>query len=252
MLPNFFTWMAGTLFVIVLVGFAPTLYLRAHFGSPELPAYLYAHGTALTTWFALLFVQALLIGRRRRTLHQRVGWVGAAAAVAVVATSAYADFYFVERAAAQMSAAAPQLSPGAVAARVSAAVLGFAGQILVFAALVALAILLRKQSPSHKRLMLIASIGIVGAAAGRWGYVLVAVGIAPALAFPLAGIVGTLVLPFVLLGAVALYDKRSLGRVLPLTWWSCGVAALLPLVFRQLGTTELAGAWMSRVIDGGG
>jgi hypothetical protein len=129
------------------------------------------------------------------------------------------------------------------------AVFGFAAQISVFAVLVTLAILLRKHSLTHKRLMLIASIGIVGAAAGRWGYVLVAIGVAPAMAFPIAGFVGTVVVPWLLLAAVVVHDKRTLGRVLPVTWWCCGISALLPLVARQLGTAELAIAWTSRMVD---
>ncbi len=249
---SFFTWMGGVLLVIVLVGFAPTLYFRSYFHPPEVPAYLYAHGGVLTTWFVLLLLQPLLIASGQRTWHRRVGWLGALVAAAVVGVSGFTDFHFVNRLGAQIGTAAPQLSHHDTAAQVSTAVLGFAGQILVFAALVTLAVLLRNSSASHKRLMLTASIGIVGAAAARWGYVLVAIGVAPQMAFPIAGIVGTLGVPWALLAAIVVHDKRTLGRVLPITWWTTGIAALLPLLVRQLGTAEIAIAWTSRMIYGAG
>jgi hypothetical protein len=68
--------MAALLLATVLVGFAPSFFLRAYFGTPPLPMYLQLHGVVLTAWFLLFFVQTSLIashkpsspiGHRRRS-----------------------------------------------------------------------------------------------------------------------------------------------------------------------------------------
>lgn len=65
--------MTGLMRVIVLVGFAHTLYLRVLFGLPDIPAQLYVHGTVLTIWFTLAFVQTGLIATDRTAIHRRLG-----------------------------------------------------------------------------------------------------------------------------------------------------------------------------------
>src|SRR6185436_12010738 len=58
---GFFVCMAALLLATVLVGFAPSFYLRAYFGAPPLPTYLQLHGVVLTAWFLLFFVQTSLV-----------------------------------------------------------------------------------------------------------------------------------------------------------------------------------------------
>ena len=191
---SFFTWMGGVLLVIVLVGFAPTLYFRS----------------------SSIHQKCRRISTRRRRLDDVVRSLALTTAADRQRSTNMAptrglawSFGRCSSRRSQRIHRFPLREPTGgtdryrssatfhhdTAAQVSTAVLGFAGQILVFAALVTLAVLLRNSSASHKRLMLTASIGIVGAAAARWGYVLVAIGVAPQMAFPIAGIVGTLGVP---------------------------------------------------------
>ena len=81
---RFFIVMTGLMLVIVLVGFAHTLYLRVLFDLPEIPAQLYVHGTVLTIWFSLAFVQTWLIATDRTAIHRRLGVAGMIVAVGVV------------------------------------------------------------------------------------------------------------------------------------------------------------------------
>jgi len=53
----FFPIVSAGLLAALLVGFAPTLFLRSLFDVPPIPAYLYVHGIVLTTWFVLVFAQ---------------------------------------------------------------------------------------------------------------------------------------------------------------------------------------------------
>ena len=80
----FFFGMSIVLLLTVLIGFAPTLYLRAFRDSPPLPGHLYVHGAILTGWFAWLVLQASLIKANRVAQHRRLGAVGAILCLAVV------------------------------------------------------------------------------------------------------------------------------------------------------------------------
>jgi hypothetical protein len=247
---RFFVWMSGILLATVLIGFSPTFYLRSYFESPELPAHLYVHGTVLTMWFALLFVQTSMVVADRVAWHRRLGWIGAAVAAAVVGTGALTNFRSIERAAEQLSSSLPQLTQSEQVARFAAGFYGFAAQLVVFTVLVVVAVLMRYGPIVHKRLMLVASINIVGAAAFRWSFALASVGVPPAIAFPVGALVGV-VGPWLLLVAVIVYDRRTLRRVQPVTLWSTLGAALLPLLARQLGTIDIAVGWIDRLMYGG-
>ena len=132
---KFFVWMSGILLATVLVGFSPTFYLRSYFESPNLPVHLYVHGTVLTVWFALLFVQTSLVASDRVVWHRRLGRIGAAVAAAVMGTGALTNFRSIQRAAEQLSSSLPQLTQSEQVARFAAGFYGFAAQLVVFTVL---------------------------------------------------------------------------------------------------------------------
>jgi hypothetical protein len=71
---RFFLSMSAVMLCIVLVGFAPTFYLRAFFDVRPIPIYLYVHGAVLTGWFIWLLVQTSLVSARRVDLHRRLAF----------------------------------------------------------------------------------------------------------------------------------------------------------------------------------
>src|SRR5215467_10641178 len=71
---RFYLGMSSALLLIVLAGFAPTLYLRAFFAVPVIPASVWVHGLVLTAWFVAFFLQTALVAVRRTDLHRRLGW----------------------------------------------------------------------------------------------------------------------------------------------------------------------------------
>jgi hypothetical protein len=81
---RFYTGMAA---IAVLVGFAPTYYLRPRFVSTPLPFYLHAHGIVFSAWIAFFIAQAMLVAVRRTDVHRKLGWAGASLA-ALMVTSA--------------------------------------------------------------------------------------------------------------------------------------------------------------------
>ncbi len=151
---RFYTWTAIALLAIVFAGFARTFYLKAVFGTPALPVLLHAHGFVMTLWFALFFTQARLIAAHRVDLHRRLGVFGAVLAVMVAMV---ATMVIVEAQRRDFRLGHPKL--GGMAFQLSI--------VVVFAVLVGAAILLRRRSDYHKRLMLLACFSILSPAIVR-------------------------------------------------------------------------------------
>jgi hypothetical protein len=157
---RYFLVMSALLLVVAVAGFLPSFYLRAWLWpdvfngqrhGATLPPHLYLHGIALTAWFVIAFAQASLVAARRTPVHRRLGLLGVGIAVAVVITSlvttAARD---VPVLADQPTRSFPQLLT-----------------VSTFALCVTAGALLRRKPGIHKRLMLIASLAVVGPSISR-------------------------------------------------------------------------------------
>jgi hypothetical protein len=153
--------MALAMLAVNLVGFGPTLYLRPFSDEPPLPAYLYAHGALGTAWFLLVVAQTLLAARRRVALHRRLGWVGAALAAAVLVMGIFTSANMVPR------NVALGLTSAADIRLFSVVTGGDLAAFVVFPTLVLLGVAYRRRADVHRRLMLLASLSIIGPAVAR-------------------------------------------------------------------------------------
>jgi len=149
-----FTWAAVAAVVVVFVGFARSYYLKGAFGAPPLSALVHAHGLVMTLWFVLVVVQARLVAVRRVDLHRRLGVAGVAVAALVLVIGVCTA----------ISAAARGVSPGPPPLVFLVVPLG---DMLIFAILAGAGLLLRRRGDFHKRLMLLASVGMLTAAFAR-------------------------------------------------------------------------------------
>ena len=171
----FFFWMSVLLLVFVIVGFTPTLFLRSISDLRSLPGHLHVHGAVLTAWFVWFVVQTSMIRTGHTAIHRRLGVFGAIIGGACVFAGPLATMGSVRnlRAAGldwgtDMSAY-PIVGIEGIPMEQFAAQLVFGNfaSIFTFAGLLLAAIILRRQSASHKRLMLLASISIIGPALAR-------------------------------------------------------------------------------------
>jgi len=156
---NFYTWVAVFTFLIIFAGFARTYYLKALFGTPALPLLLHLHGLIFTLWFALFFIQARLIARHRVDLHRRLGIFGAVLAPLAACVAIAVAFHAGRRSYLANPASLTVLSVRPLA-------LDF-GSSLTFALLVAAALYFRRRGGIHKRLMVLASCGLLLPGMGR-------------------------------------------------------------------------------------
>ncbi len=155
---RFFVAMSGTFLLLVLIGFAPTFYLRAFFDVQGIPGYLYVHGAALTAWFLGVFVQTLLIAGRNVDTHRRLGWCLVGLAVVVVAISLFTSLNTVPR----------RIAAGATLADLEPRITFIAEVIwsnllalVTFITLLTIGVLRRRDASAHRRLMLLASLTLL-------------------------------------------------------------------------------------------
>jgi hypothetical protein len=152
----FYTAMAIAAAVVVFAGFAPTYFLRASYQPAPLPTYLQVHGFLFTTWIALFITQTSLVAARRTDVHRRLGWAMAALAVVMVVVGTTAGVWSMRR----------QVDAG-FAEQAQAFLTTPLFSMAAFAGFVAAAIARRRDSQTHKRLMLLATISILDAAVAR-------------------------------------------------------------------------------------
>ncbi|HET9317556.1 MAG TPA: hypothetical protein VFQ51_18330 [Vicinamibacteria bacterium] len=209
---RFYGAMAAFVLVAVFAGFGPTYYLRPVFrpGQP-LSRILHVHGFVFSVWVALFLTQVTLVSARRVDLHRKLGLLGAAWAALMVPVGA----------AAALHVAAAATGDLAVELRRFLAVQVF--DLGVFAALVAAGIVLRRDTQSHKRLMLLAMVSLLPPAVARWPF-------PPSLP---GGIVTIFLLSYLAVLPLAWFDLRTRGSLHRATLWG-GLLILLGIPARFL------------------
>ena len=203
---RYFLGMSILLLAIVLIGFARTLFLRPLFQVPAIPWYVYVHGSVMSAWIVLFVVQTSLVAAHRTDLHRRLGVLAAVLAVSMVILAIVLTFQIPSTFSTRAAAGASFREPMQI-------MWGNVGTIILFPTLVATALWKRRRSDVHKRLMLLASMALVGPALGRiqafpslWGITAAAPVITAFFAiFPIAA---DLMLPLTLVGHDLLTTRR--------------------------------------------
>lgn len=220
---RFYLVMSLLMAAVIIGGFAKTV--PGDFApTPGLPLLLHIHGAVFTLWVFLFVAQPAFIAKGSVALHRNIGWAGAVLATAMLVMGVAATLYSVRY----------HLVPSFFPPRIFL-VMNLIG-IVVFAGLVATGIAYRKRPEWHKRLMLCATISILGPGLGR---------LLPMEAFGAAA-------PFAMFGVIALFafagpvaDLMVRRKIHPAYYW--GVAAILismaiipPVAFSPLGGAALA------------
>jgi hypothetical protein len=214
----FFSGMILLLWATVLFGFAKTYFLAGMVNAPLPNALIHVHGAAFTLWMVLLLVQELLITGKKVRWHKTLGLAGFGLALAMLVLGVLAATDSMRRGSDGHSGLGAETFYA----------IPITG-ILTFAVLVYLAYRDRFKPAAHKRLILIATIGISVAAVARWP----------------VGFIQTnppsrnlVILTYLLL--VVAYDLISLGRVLKTTIWASVFTMVLLVGAVPLGFTP---AW---------
>jgi len=221
----FYGAMAIAMAAAVFAGFAPTYYLRLFSGGPRatvsgspFTALVHAHAALFTAWVLLFIVQTALIASRRVAVHRRLGIAGAVLATAMVVVGTSQAI-----ASAAIGSGPPGIPP-----------LSFLAiplfDMALFSVFVVSALVRRQDRESHKRLMVLAYVSLLGAAMARLP------GVLPFGPFAFYG------LSFVFVLVAATYDFVSRGRVHPVYLWGGALFAVsVPVRLVVSGT----GPWLA-------
>ena len=197
---RFYVAMAAIFVLIAFGGFIPTYWAKLATGSFTGAPILHIHGTLFFAWTLLFFVQTVLIANGRRLDHRSWGMVGISLATGMgftVVLAAINSMKFAERMG--MGDAARSFSVVSLTA------------LVAFAVLFSLAIINNRRPETHKRLMILAMIPLMQAAAGRVFALLFAppgaIGPPPVMMATPPGLAVDM-----LIVAAMVYDWRTLGR----------------------------------------
>jgi hypothetical protein len=154
---RYFSVAAVAITLTVLAGFIPLYTIRLMHHDPNLTLLVHAHGFVMTAWIALFLTQTFLIAKHRVTLHRQLGMFGAGLATLVVLMGMPT-----------LVNAAARRSGDVHSAQFLWMLAAFDGlALVVFAGLACVGILLRRRGDYHKRLMLLATLSLLGPAFGR-------------------------------------------------------------------------------------
>ena len=141
---------------LVVTGFTRTFFLPLVRGSFAAPWFVYVHGALFFSWVGMFVAQAGLIASRRVATHRRLGRIAvpliplmALSGLAVAVWSTARDFRV---------------------GRDASVVTFFFGELMdiaMFAMFAVAALVLRRRTEWHKRLIVCATLAVLGAAVGR-------------------------------------------------------------------------------------
>jgi len=171
-----------------------TFFIPVHEGSFSAPFIIYVHGAFAFAWITLFAAQTFLIHFKNYRIHKTLGKVGFFIAVGVAVTMLPAGLYEVKS----------ELNDGAGETSYSF-IVGVCTAAILFLTLVAFAIIYRRNSETHKHLMLLATIVVLYPAWFRFQHYFPSV--------PRPDIWFSFVLPYSFIVMAWIRDKRVNGKV---------------------------------------
>jgi uncharacterized membrane protein len=151
---NFFLAFLILLLAGVVTGFGWDVIDRAAKHTANWPIVVHIHAFFFVLWLAFLTAQILLVRNKRTDLHRKLGWYGAGLAAIMLAMGIAVSWFMDIRA-----LGTPQADPQFLSIQLN--------DLIDFPVLVTAGILLRNESPAHKRLLLLATAAITDAGFAR-------------------------------------------------------------------------------------
>lgn len=209
---RFFVRFSIILAAVIIFGFAQ-FSMRGMVDFPAVPIWVHLHAILMLGWLGLIVAQNLLIQRGNISLHRTIGWLGGGLAMLLCISGFHTGYMAI-----QLQRFPPFFSNSYFLALVFV-------ELLVFAAMVVWAILLRRQTQWHRRIMMGATIIVLEPAFGRL------------LPMPLLGDWGEWLILLCQLGFVAVlarHDRKVIGYIHPATLASGAVVTAIHVVVTGL------------------
>jgi len=213
----FYSGMAIVLCICVYIGFSPTYFGAGMLRAPLPSPILHIHGAVFTLWMALFLVQSALISAKRVMWHRSLGTIAFCLPPIMVVLGVIAAIDALRR--------GVQIGPLDPATSLGIPLIGIvAFSFIIFASWRA-----RRRPDAHKRLILMATIGLVGAAFGRFPWD--RIGLPPAA----GAVTGIGVLLLVLMA----FELVTIRRIHRSTMWAAPLTFLAVALAVPIGMTPL-------------
>jgi hypothetical protein len=229
---RFYVILAALCAAIAFMGFAGTYWLQLPSGTFVGTPLLHLHGLLFSVWTLFFLWQAMLIAGRRNASHRAWGLAGIALATAMVFTGiavAIDGLHY--------RIANGQGEAGRAFLVVPLTAIG------LFAGFVIAAMVRRRSADWHKRLMLVATANLIGAAIARV-FFLALVGGGPGMrpglgppATPATALIPSL-LAYVVVVIAMIFDWRTRGRPHPAYVWGLGISLAVLVVRAPISGTQ--------------
>ena len=141
---------------VVVYGFSNTVEYKLIHANPRRPMLLWVHAILFSSWVAFYLTQSVLVRIRKVELHRILGWAGAALGTSMVVVGPWVAVVMARFDTSQLHRA-----------NRDAFLIMPLFDMVAFAICFGLAILWRINPERHRRLMLIATCALTGAAFGR-------------------------------------------------------------------------------------
>jgi hypothetical protein len=152
----FYLCMSLLIAAVVVYGFSHTVANKLTHANPRRPILLWVHAILFSSWVAFYITQSLLVRMRKVELHRTLGWVGTALGTCMVVVGPWVAVVMARFDTSQLHRA-----------NKDAFLIVPLFDMVAFAICFGLAILWRTNPERHRRLMLIATCALTGAAFGR-------------------------------------------------------------------------------------
>lgn len=199
---RFFFRLACMICAVIVAGFVVNL--AAGRSSFDVPLVYHVHAFIYFGWIALFLTQTWLMASGNRALHRRLGWLAVVWVPAMVAAGV------------AITLASMRRTGGPFFFDANEFMISNPLGLLTFAGLIGLAVMMRRRTDWHRRLMISAMASITGPGFGR----LLPVPLLVPWAWEISNAIGTV---FILAGM--LRDRRVSGSIHPA--WLVGLAAAL-------------------------
>lgn len=152
----FYLCMSLLIAAVVVYGFSGTIGNKLVHANPRRPILLWVHAILFSSWLALYILQSALVRIRKVKLHRTLGWAGAALGTLMVVVGFWVAVVMARFDTIRLHR--PNRDAFLIVPLFD---------IVAFAILFGLAILWRARPERHRRLMLLATCALTGAAFGR-------------------------------------------------------------------------------------
>lgn len=166
---NYFFFINVLILLIVLIGFAPSFYLRPLSNRGSLPFYLIVHGLSCTAWFVIIVVQSQWIRKRNISDHKKFGTYFSLIAPILVGSGYVVLYHSIKLYHNQFAPIIEGIEVEKQQSFSALIITGDALQLILFSVFVFIGYKFRYKPEVHKRAMIIASILICQQALVRIG-----------------------------------------------------------------------------------